>query len=73
MLMENKNLKCLDIDNNVISDNGIRDVSAGVQQNNTLTILRIGECGISVKGNYIHITNYCNINVTTLLDTSKSS
>ena len=52
MLMENKNLKCLDISGNVISDDGIKDVSAGVQQNNTLTKLTIHYCNISVKGNY---------------------
>ena len=50
--MVNKNLKYLDITGNKISDDGIRDVSAGVQQNNTLTNLTLYDCKISVKGNY---------------------
>ena len=50
--MVNKNLKYLDITGNKISDDGIRDVSAGLQQNNTLTKLILGTCKISIKGNY---------------------
>ena len=50
--METKNLKYLDITVNVISDDGIRDVSAGLQQNNTLTKLILEHCEISAKGNY---------------------
>ena len=50
--MENKILKLLNYGYNNISDNGIRDVSEGLQQNDTLTELRLRRCEISVKGNY---------------------
>ena len=52
MLMVNKNLKYLDISGKEISDDGIRDVAVGLQQNNTVTKLSLYDCEISVKGNY---------------------
>ena len=52
MLMENKNLTHLGIGSNCISDNGVRHVTEGLQQNDTLTELVLCFCEISVKGNY---------------------
>ena len=52
MLMENKNLTHLDIANNDIGDDGVRHVTEGLQQNDTLTELVLYNCKISVKGNY---------------------
>ena len=52
MLMENKNLKHLDISSNKIGDDGVREVTEGLQQNDTLTVLGLYRCEISVKGNY---------------------
>ena len=52
MLMENKNLTHLDIGSNNIDDDGVRHVTEGLQQNDTLTELVLGDCEISVKGNY---------------------
>ena len=52
MLMENKNLTHLDIGSNNIGDDGVRNVTEGLQQNDTLTELWLINCEISVKGNY---------------------
>ena len=52
MLMENKNLTCLDISSNNIGNDGVRHVTEGLQQNDTLTELWLRICKISVKGNY---------------------
>ena len=52
MLVENKDLKLLNICYNNIGDDGMRNVSEGLQQNNTLTELNLHNCEISVKGNY---------------------
>ena len=52
MLMENKNLTHLNISNNNIGDDGVRHVTEGLQQNDTLTELMLHHCKISVKGNY---------------------
>ena len=52
MLMENKNLTHLNIGFNNIGDDGVRHVTEGLQQNDTLTELRLYDCKISVKGNY---------------------
>ena len=53
MLMENKNLTHLNIGYNYnIGDDGVRHVTEGLQQNDTLTELVLWSCKISVKGNY---------------------
>ena len=52
MLMENKNVTHLNIAWNNISDDGVRHVTVGLQQNDTLTELVLDDCKISVKGNY---------------------
>ena len=52
MLMVNRTLKHLNINSNKIQDDGVRDIIEGLQQNDTLTDLRLGNCEISVKGNY---------------------
>ena len=50
--MKNKKLQHLDISCNTIGDDGVRHVTEGLQQNDTLTELITGGCKISVKGNY---------------------
>ena len=52
MLMENKKLQHLNISHNRIGDDGVRHVTEGLQQIDTLTELIIQWCEISVKGNY---------------------
>ena len=52
MLIENKSLKLLDISYNSIGDDGMRNVSEGITQNDTLIKLTLYDCEISVKGNY---------------------
>ena len=55
MLMENKKLQHLDISNNGIGADGVRHVMEGLQQNDTVTELRLYSCEISVKGNYYNL------------------
>ena len=50
--MNNKKLESLSISYNKLGDDGVRYVTEGVQQNDTLTKLWLEYCGISVKGNY---------------------
>jgi len=52
MLIENKKLQYLDISRNKIGDDGVRHVTEGLQQNDSLTELELENCKISVKGNY---------------------
>ena len=51
MLMKNKKLQCLDISSNKIGDEGVTHITEGLQQNDTLTELRLYDCKMSVKGN----------------------
>ena len=57
MLMKNKKLQHLSIDSNQFGDDGVRLVTEGLQQNDTLTELRLHSCKISVKGNQLVIYN----------------
>ena len=50
--MENKKLQYLNICHNIIGDDGVRHVTEGLQQNDTLTKLVLQGCWISVNGNY---------------------
>ena len=50
--MENKKLQHLNIGRNKIGDDGVRHVTEGLQQNDTLTELSLYDCEISVKGSY---------------------
>ena len=52
MLMVNRTLKHLNIEDNKIQDDGVRDIMEGLQHNLTLTELVLDYCEISVKGNY---------------------
>jgi len=52
MLMENKKLQRFNISVNKIGDDGMKYITEGLQQNNTLTELWLCKCEISVKGNY---------------------
>ena len=52
MLMENKKLTHLNTGKNTIGDDGVRHVTEGLQQIDTLTMLGLGNCEISVTGNY---------------------
>ena len=51
MLMENKKLQQLCIGSYEIGDDGVRHVTEGLLQNDTLTELMLPNCNISVKGN----------------------
>jgi len=51
MLMDNKKLQNINIDFNKIGDDGVRHVTEGLQQNDTVTKLDLHCCNISVKGN----------------------
>ena len=55
MLMEHKKLQHLNISKNCIDDDGVRYVTEGLQQNDTVTELLLWECNISVKGNYCNL------------------
>ena len=50
--MENKKLQHLDITRNVMVDDGVRHVTEGLRQNDTLTELMLCNCWISANGNY---------------------
>ena len=50
MLMENNNLQCLNINYNVIGNDGMKLISEGLLCNNTLTKLDAWQCGFSVEG-----------------------
>ena len=50
MLMANKKLQHLDIGSNKVGDNGVRHITEGLQQNDTLTGLMLYNCEISAKG-----------------------
>ena len=51
MLMGNNKLQYLDIGNNErIGDDGVGLITKGLQYNNTLTKLDVGDCVISVTG-----------------------
>ena len=52
MLMFNRTLENLNINDNRIPDDGVRDIMEGLQQNDILTKLLFYYCQISVKGNY---------------------
>ena len=55
MLMKNKKLRHLDIGGNYFGDDGVRHVIEGLQQNDTVTELRLWSCSISVTGNYCNL------------------
>ena len=43
-------LQCLDMSWNGIGDEGMAVISEALQHNKSLTILRVTQCGLSVKG-----------------------
>ena len=45
-------LQCLVMSYNDIGDEGITIISEALQHNKSLTELRVGGCGLSVKGSY---------------------
>ena len=50
LLMENKTITSLDINQNRIGDEGVASVCQGVHHNKTVTALDMWRCGFSVKG-----------------------
>ena len=50
--MDIKKLETLDISYNELGDDGVRHVTEGLQQNDTLIELLLQDCDISVNGNY---------------------
>ena len=53
LLMENKTIKSLCIEDNKILDEGAVTISKGLRSNHSLTTLRIWGCGLSVKGGVV--------------------
>ena len=53
LLIENKTIASLDIEENKIYDEGAAVISAGLQYNHTLTTLMIRGCGLSVEGSVV--------------------
>ena len=47
-------LKVLDMSGNNISDDGMVVISEALQHNKSLTTLRIGQCGLLVKGTVVY-------------------
>ena len=58
LLKVNNSLQELDMSFNPIDDDGVSAVADGLQCNNTLTKLNIGECGFSVKGTVVYKTEF---------------
>ena len=46
-------LRVLDVTHNDISDDGMAVISEALQHNKLLTTLRVGRCGLSVKGTVV--------------------
>ena len=46
-------LQRLDMNYNDIGDEGMAMISEALQHNKSLTILRVGHCGLSVKGTVV--------------------
>ena len=49
----NATLRFLDVDSNDIGDDGMAVISEALQHNKSLTTLRVGVCGLSVKGTVV--------------------
>ena len=41
------------MDSNDIGDDGLAEISEALQHNKSLTTLRVGQCGLSVKGTVV--------------------
>ena len=59
-ILDRATLTKLDISHNCIGDDGILIVSEELQQNSTLTMLRMIDCGFTAKGDHndIYVSNY---------------
>ena len=58
LLKVNNALQELIMWRNQIGDDGISSVADGLQCNNTLTKLRVQQCGFSVKGTVVYKTEF---------------
>ena len=47
-------LRVLDVSHNDIGDDGMAVISEALQHNKSLTTLRVGLCGLSVKGTVVY-------------------
>ena len=47
-------LRVLDVSFNDIGDDGMAVISEALQHNKSLTILRLAECGLSMKGTIVY-------------------
>ena len=45
-------LRELDVSYNYIGDNGISEITKGLQSNNTLVQLNVAECDVTAEGSY---------------------
>ena len=50
LLIKNEKIECIKLGGNTIGDDGVRHVTKGLQQNNTLNELRLCSCEITVRG-----------------------
>ena len=51
-------LRVLDVGYNDIGDDGMAVISEALQHNKSLTTLRVGQCGLSVKGTVVCVFNF---------------
>ena len=58
LLKVNNSLQELVMWGNPIHDDGVSAVADGLQCNDTLTKLNVGECGFSVKGTVVYKTEF---------------
>ena len=52
LLKVNNSLQELNMGSNDVTDDGMSLVADALKCNNTLTVLRVNNCGFSVKGSY---------------------
>ena len=58
LLKVNNSLQKLDMEYNVIGDDGMSSVADGLQYNKSLTKLHIDHCGLSMKGTIVYKTEF---------------
>ena len=58
LLKVNNSLQKLGMGESVIGDDGMSSVADGLQYNKSLTILDVGQCGLSAKGTVVYKTEF---------------
>ena len=57
IIIDSATLRVLDVSLNNIGDGGMAVIAEALQHNKSLTTLRIGCCGLSVKGTVVCVFN----------------